>query len=332
MKIRHIPALAAALAGLVSTLAAQQPAPAPVPGTADPFIKTEPVAVADPFSGEPARRQPARLVSQGIVRLEYFSLPHNLARKVLRQFPQHQALYDWLGKELDDPNSEVKLERLTLLKVRGGQRSKVEEINEYPYATEYDPPQIPQSIGIGAPLMVSNSTNTTNVTPPPAPTPAPTPPAPAPAPPRPAPVPPGPQGAPGDPGAAAPPAVITPGAVPANHVTAPWPYTPTTASAFTFKNTGWTFEVELTFGEDGHMVDLNIAPEHIKLIGLMPQNPSGEIVQPVFETNKLTGQILAYVNRPTLAGTISPPVATGPAGANTVNRTWLLFLTVTPAR
>ena len=325
MKPRIVPVLALALASLASTLLAQQPPPAPAPpppGTGDPFIKGD-APPSDPFAPVVAN-EPAKLADQGLVRFEYFSLPQNLARKVLRQFPDQQALYEWLGTELENAKTEVKLERLILLKVRSGQRSKVEEIDEYPYGNEYDPPQIPQSIGIGAPLTMHYNNNTTNVTAPPAPTPT--------QPPAPTPPKPGARGPAGDPGAAAPPATITPGAVPATMVSAPWPYTPTTASAFATMNTGWTVEVELVLGEDGHSVDLNIAPEHIKLVSLAPQNPSGEILQPIFERHRLATQILTYLNRPTLAGTISPPVSTGPAGVNAESRTWLLFLTVNPAR
>ena len=36
--------------------------------------------------------------------------------------------------------------------VRGGQRSKIEVIREFPYPTEFDPPQIPQTFGGGSTL------------------------------------------------------------------------------------------------------------------------------------------------------------------------------------
>lgn len=256
--------------------------------------------------------------------MEYFSLPQNLARKMLRQLPQHADLYDWLGKELDNAKSEVKLERLTLLKVRGGQRSKVEEIDEYPFPTEFDPAQIAQSFGIGVPLTVNTNNTTTTVTPPA--TPAPTPPAPAPGPQ------PGVQGAPGEPGVAAPPAAPALAAPPATPPATSWPYVPAMPTSFTTKNTGWTLEVELTFGEDGRTVDLNIAPEHIKLAGMVPQTPNGEVSQPTFEINRLTTQILTQIDQPTLVGTISPPVSSGAPGGNASPRAWLLFLTVTRAR
>jgi hypothetical protein len=210
MKSRHVPILfAVIMSGSASTLTAQQP------GAGDPFLKAGSSAAPAP---QPAPDEPARLVPQGLVRAEYFSLPHTLARKMMRQFRQQQTLYDWLGAELEKAESEVKLERLTLLKVRGGQRSKVEEIDEYPYPTEFDPPQIPQSIGIGAPLSMSTNNNSTTVNPPAVPGP-PTPPKPKPAP-TPAP---GAQGDPGTAGAEAQTAVIMPGAVPATRVCTPWP-------------------------------------------------------------------------------------------------------------
>ena len=319
MKPRHVPILLSTVFVCgASTLTAQQP------GAGDPFVKGDDTPAAAP---QPALDEPARLVPQGLIRAEYFSLPHTLARKMMRQLPQQQALYEWLGKELENPQSEVKLERLSLLKVRGGQRSKVEEIDEYPYSTEFDPPQIPQSIGIGAPLSMSTNNNNTTVNPPAVPAP------PNPPKPKPAPAPaPGAQGDPGTAGAEAQTAVIAPGAVPATHNCAPWPYSTVTPRGFTFRNTGWTMEAEMTIGADGRTVDLNLAPEHVKIVSVVPQVPNGEITQPVFETYKLTTQVLTIMNQPTLVGTISPPVATGTSGANETNRTWLLFITVNPAR
>src|SRR5687768_1418299 len=79
--------LAAFFAAAVSPLTAQQP------GAGDPFVKgdTPPAAAAPPA---PDAAPP--LVRQGLVRTEYFSLPHTLARKMMRQLPQQPALYEWL--------------------------------------------------------------------------------------------------------------------------------------------------------------------------------------------------------------------------------------------
>ncbi len=289
------------LAALCLPAVAQQPDSAKTPGSAE-------VQAA------------ALLPAEALVRMEVFSLAPGEARRAMKQFPKQADLYAWLGAELEKEKPAATLELLTVLRVRSGQRSKLEQIAEYSYATEFDPPNIPQHIGIGFPVSGGITTHITNKNP--APAPAPTPPAPAPKP-----------GAPGDPGPPGTPAPVTaPGASPAGRVFAPWPYTPTTPSAFTFKNTGWTAEIELTIGDDGRTVDLNMAPQFVKLCGLVSQNPTGEIMQPTFETSKYTGQILTTLGQPTLAGTFSPPVATGVEGSNNEHVTRLLFVTVTDPR
>jgi hypothetical protein len=126
--------------------------------------------------------------------------------------------------------------------------------------------------------------------------------------------------------------MISPGAVPASRQFSPWPYTTTTPSSFAYRNTGWSHEVELTFGEDGKTVDLNVAPEFVKFTGMVSVDKSGESYQPGFETGKLTCQIITLEGKPTLVGTISPPTNTGAPNGNNADRTWLLFLTVNRAR
>ncbi|HEX2747295.1 MAG TPA: hypothetical protein VHM91_04780, partial [Verrucomicrobiales bacterium] len=285
MKRRSVPLFFSALLACSPPVQAQQPARGadpssaapPAPAANDPFIKGNSAPAGD------AQEQDSG-VKEGLIRIEYFSMPPATARKVLRQFPKQDDLYAWLGTQLENENGEVKLERLCLLKVRGGQRSKLEEIDEYPYPTEFDPPQIPQTFGMGinvdpAPIHV------TSPAPPPAPKPAPPNPAPNSSPvpaPAPTPTPMPPQGAKGEAGSAGPagaPAILAPGAVPAR-VFPPWPYTSTTPSSFAFRNTGWSHEIEMTFGDDGSTVDLNIAPEVVRLTGLDVINQAGDIVQP----------------------------------------------------
>lgn len=266
--------------------------------TPDPFVKGTPSPVA-------VKEEADNGLREGLVRIEYFSLPTSAARKVIRDFPKQADLYHWLGAELEKEKTEVKLERLSALKVRSGQRAKLEEIEEVPYPTEFEPPQTEES-----------KTPAPSPAPPAAPTPAPTP---VPGPAK------GAQGAPGYPGPAA--------ADPNNSVQPAGDINKTaTPSAFTFRNTGWTFEMELTIRDDGKTVDLNLAPEHVKFTGMLPQTAKGDSYQPGFESGKLTCQILTVAGRPTLAGTLSPPVNTGAPDGNTADRTWFLFLTVNRTR
>ena len=109
---------------------------------------------------------------------------------------------------------------------------------------------------------------------------------------------------------------------------APWPRTGITPQSIENRNAGNTFEVELTFGEDGRTVDLNFAAETSRRVGIVKWGLLEEIYQPVFETKKCAAQVSDLVGQPILVSTFSPPVNTGVPGGNKVDRTWLLFVTV----
>lgn len=109
---------------------------------------------------------------------------------------------------------------------------------------------------------------------------------------------------------------------------APWPRTGITPQSIEYRNAGNTFEVELTFGEDGRTVDLNLAPETSRRVGTVKWGLLGEVYQPVFETQKCSAQVSDLVGQPILVSTFSPPVNTGVPDGNKVDRTWLLFVTV----
>jgi hypothetical protein len=234
---------------------AQAPAPANPAGAAE---------QSDPAVGK-----------EMLVHFDLISLPPLTARKALIRYPKETELYKWLDSELEKKDSGVVLERMHVLRVRGGQRSKLEAIHESAYPTEFDPPQISQTMSIGDP-------------------------------------------------AASP-------ARPADNgrVFSPWPVTSTTPSSFTFRNLGFTAEVELTIGEDRKTVDMNIAPELSKLVGSIPIGITGDSKQPVHETRKCSSQVLFTVGEPALVSTLSPPTGTGAPGGNTSDRVWLLFVTPT---
>src|SRR5688572_11819746 len=119
MKILPVPILLSALlVSLSGALHSQQP-PAANPAS-DPLAQENPPAVAsnanagDPFlkGGSPGvaanlndNRNPG--IKEGLVRLEYFSMPPSIARKVLRQFPKQAELYAWLGAELEKEKPDV---------------------------------------------------------------------------------------------------------------------------------------------------------------------------------------------------------------------------------
>ena len=109
---------------------------------------------------------------------------------------------------------------------------------------------------------------------------------------------------------------------------APWPRTGTTPRSIELRSAGNILEVELTIGEDGRTVDLNLAPESSRRVGMVKWGLLEEIYQPVFETRKFAGQASNFIGQPTLVSSFSPPVNTGVPGGNKKDRTWLLFVTV----
>src|SRR5436190_8377294 len=94
---------------------------------------------------------------EAIIRFEVISLPPLTARKALIKYPKEPELYAWLDAELEKKESGVVLERMNALRVRTGQRSKIESIDENAYPTEFDPPQIPQTFGASGPLRNGSS-------------------------------------------------------------------------------------------------------------------------------------------------------------------------------
>ncbi len=260
----HAAGLAALCFLFASPAFAQKPAPAPG--------KTDPALAAAPAPTPPENPAAGR---EAIVRFEMISLPPLAARQALIKYPKEAELYQWLDAEMEKKDSGVILEKMHALRIRGGQRSKVEALYEYAYPTEMDPPQIPQTISINEP-----STQ------------------------RPQPA--------GE-----------------GRVFAPWPMTSITPSAFTFRNLGFTAEAELTIGEDKKTVDMNLAPEVVRVVGQVPVGINGDVSEPVHETQKVTTQVLATVGQPVLVSTLSPPIGTGAPGGNKSDRVWLLFVTVT---
>jgi hypothetical protein len=296
MKVRKVPHCLTVLLALVPALLwAQAPAKPPVAGGDAPF--------------------------EALARMECISLPADAARRAMRQFPKEDDLYAWLGAELEKEKSEVRLEKLALVKLRTGQRSKLEERAEVPYTTQFSASRIPQTIAIGTSLPAVPSVNVTNQV---------TPPAPVPEPPKPA-VPAPPSGAKGDAGTAGTPGTgtvpVAPGSVPAR-LFPPWPYLPCIPTHFSTRNAGWTTEFEVAKPGDGKMIEVTMAPEFVRYSGEVCHVTSGEESQPVFDSSKFFTRFLTRPGRHTLAGTMNPGVNTGTPGGNTDNRTWLVFLTL----
>lgn len=126
------------------------PFAAPEEGIAKHKIKSQAPAgvTADPFKAggvETNPKSPPEIAIASltpVIRVEAFSLPLPDARKAIVSHPAQEELYGWLDTEVDKENGSTKLELFTVLCTKSGQLTKVDEITEFPFATEFDPPQI----------------------------------------------------------------------------------------------------------------------------------------------------------------------------------------------
>lgn len=232
---------------------------------------------------------------QILLRVEIFSATPAQYAVTLAQNPTGGGLYQWCDAALEKPESKVALEQFTLLRMRSGQRSKVEQIDEYPYPTEFNPPQIAQSFGStnAVPVPVKDAST-------PAPAPAGT-------------------------------GISHPPAYPLGMYVRD-PRTQATPTAFQMRNLGFTLEAEVNVSDDGAIADINLAPEFSKVVRVIPWQVDGEIYQPVFQTRKAAFQTLCEMGKTRFAGTMSTPPDTGVAGADKEDRIWLVFLTPSVAR
>ena len=327
MRACNVPLIAAAFCAASLTVSSVAQNGAKQAGASKPAAAKD--GKPDPFASGPWQIG----VVEGLVRLAVFAVPQDAARRAQRQFPKQADLYAWLVAEMEKPAPIVRLERMDVLRVRNGQRSKLEGIDEFPYPTEYDPSQIPQTVGLGMPAAAATNSSVAPQVPGPPPGPVP----------APAPVSPGAKGdanAPGQigqPGNSDPPELPSafpkpgpPASVPARAVP-PWPYTQTTPSAYATKNAGWTCEMELTVSESGRTGMINLVPEFIKPAGTEAAMINAEEAPPRFETRQLRTELTAVVGKPTFAGTFNRPAQTGAGGAAKEDSTRLLFLTLTLA-
>jgi hypothetical protein len=224
---------------------------------------------------------------------EVFSLPLLEAHKFLTAFKTDAERYAEIVKRTEA--EAAVLEELQMLRTRSGQRAKVEAITEYIYPTEFVPPRLPPE---AAPRMVANPEY------------------------KPA----------GAPSAAKPnalqPWVIQPPSEgsPGNALPYPCP------TAFETRNSGSTLEIEPTLGPDGVTIDVVVAPEVVRFIGNVPHTPDRSLMQPKFQTQKLSTSFTIKSGRTFLLGTQSPPHLSGVEGANTEKVVWLSFMTAEVVR
>lgn len=94
----------------------------------------------------------SRVEPQIGILVEYYELDHRTANKLMREYSAKaadaQGLRDALCEMVEKGDSA--LIETAWLRARSGQRAKTESIRETIYPTEYDPPQIPNTVGVVA--------------------------------------------------------------------------------------------------------------------------------------------------------------------------------------
>lgn len=99
---------------------------------------------------EAEQNSTAKVEPQMAILVEYFEVDHRVANKLISEYsPQSsdvQGLRDRLGGMVE--SGEATLIETAWIRAKSGQRAKTESIRETIYPTEYDPPEIPNILGV----------------------------------------------------------------------------------------------------------------------------------------------------------------------------------------
>lgn len=100
-------------------------------------------------------------------------------------------------------------------------------------------------------------------------------------------------------------------------------------TTFETRNTGVTVEAEGLYDPASEMVDLNIAPEHVSLVGNAKWGPKDAVTEtPEFESQRLSTSTRVSLLEPHLLGTVNRPPSTKAQGNAEPPRIWFAFVTV----
>lgn len=123
------------------------------------------------------------------------------------------------------------------------------------------------------------------------------------------------------------------GALPEAPVPTPGPVgiarMPATPTSFETRNTGFTFDMEATLGEDLRLVDISLNPGHVTLVGTSTAGQELNTTEmPIFESQRLNSSATVKIDEPFLLGTVNRPPGSK-QDPDSANRVWFAFVTVT---
>jgi len=246
----------------------------------------------DPFAVD---ERPAALPAEGpagrtlSVLHEEFSLDLPTAAELQRKNLGDAALYEVMLEMVSEKTA--KQESLTLIRVISGNKGIAESISENIYPTEYEPAELPNTVGVSI-------------------------------------VPARPSGGQG--GQQAPQSVpdtdkleraMDPSSLEGLR-------TPATGTAFETRNLGRTIEVEAFAELESGFILLRMNCDHVVLAGSSKYGQGvSEVTMPEFETRRLATTLELALGKPALAGTVSR-TPESKVDADSANRIWFAFVTV----
>jgi hypothetical protein len=239
----------------------------------------------------PIGKVPAKPVNAGPVELTYsvFSLERAAAREMLVAPASFQTSWDKLQTLL--AQKKARLEHVSTIKTKSGQRAVTEEIRENRFATEFNAP--------GGLHKTDDTKRTTTAE------------------------------VSGKPGALG--KTITEETTTVTHSTPDDPQVPGYATAFETHNVGLTVEVEPVVGPDGVTIDLNENVQSTTDRGVVRVNGVGANYpqKPLLEAANITTSQTIPAGGHVFVGTMNPPGANGVNDRQDSGHTWVLFVHAT---
>ena len=183
----------------------------------------------------------------------------------------------------------AKQETFAIVRARSGERVMNENITEKIYPTEFEPPKIPNQLGIALspspseeqpnpPIEEEKLSKLTN----------------------------------------------SPSAFQASEL-----ISPACPAAFETRHTGLTIEVESTMRADDRILDIRIVPEHVFMASRRQWGQGEAMVEmPEFETSRIVAGITASAGKPSLLGTINRPPHSK-IDTDAADKVWFAFITPT---
>jgi hypothetical protein len=247
----------------------------------------------DPFvaSGQPAPEAAGAPTRQFLSILhEEFSLDLATAAELQRKNLGDAALYEVLLEQVS--KKTAKLESLTSIRTLSGQKATAESILELMYPTEFEPAELPNTVGVS--ISPEKPGANPDGSQPPAP--------------------------PAVPNTGALERAVTPSSLEGLR-------TPATGTAFETRNVGRTIEVEPTLKPSG-IIELRFSCDHVVHVGTSKYGQGvSEVTMPEFETRRLTNAFELTAGKPAMIGTVNR-TPESKVDADSANRIWFAFVTV----